>query len=63
MENGDYGSADYIFDDKVIMDYCTEFYNCAESKSGETDVNLITSDTPKDPKTNCKEFFQNNYKE
>ena len=62
----DYASDNYTFDDEIIMDYCTEFYNCITYKPGvdvTDETQKITSGTPEDIKTNCKEFFQINYRE
>ena len=66
MEMGDYGSENYVFDEEVIFNYCTEFYNCVVKKDGWENVDTsdtITSGTPEDIKTNCKEFFLSNYRE
>ncbi|MBQ5945080.1 hypothetical protein IJL65_01420 [bacterium] len=48
------------------MNYCTEFYNCITYKPGvdtTDETQKITSGTPENIKTNCKEFFQTNYRE
>lgn len=66
MEIGDSSSKNYTFDDEEILKYCTEFYNCITYKSAwesEASTKVITSGTPEDIKTNCKEFFQTNYRE
>ena len=66
MEMGDFGSNNYTFNEDEIMKYCTEFYNCVSYKPGwdaVDDTQKITSGTPEDIKTNCKEFFQTNYRE
>ena len=66
MEMWDYASKNYIFDEEIIMNYCTEFYNCISYKPGWNafDENKrITSGTPEDVITNCKEFFQTYYRE
>lgn len=66
MEWSDYGVKNYTFDEDVALNYCTEFYNCITHKSGgewQADTKIITSGTPEDIKTNCKEFFQTNYRE
>ena len=64
MEMGDYASKNYVFEEEEIFNYCMEFYNCLNSKSGWDDGNnkMITSGTPEEIKTNCKEFFQSNYR-
>ena len=65
IEMGDYEDKNYTFDEEIIMDYCTEFYNCITHKVewnvGGSD--RITAWTPENIKTNCKEFFQTNYRE
>ena len=66
MEMWDYGSKNYTFDEDIIMNYCREFYNCVTYQPGWdafTEWQRITSGTPEDVKTNCKEFFQTNYRE
>ena len=64
IDYGDYDSKNYVFDEDVILDYCTEFYNCVTNTSVWTEwKKVITSGTPEDIKTNCKEFFQVNYRE
>jgi hypothetical protein len=32
IEMGDYENKNYTFDEEIIMDYCTEFYNCTTRK-------------------------------
>jgi hypothetical protein len=34
MEMGDYGSDNYVFDEEIILNYCTEFYKCVKNKAG-----------------------------
>lgn len=66
MEMGDYGSDNYVFDEEIILNYCTEFYKCVKNKAGWENTNttdMITSGTPENIMTNCKEFFLSNYKE
>ena len=65
MEVGDYASRNYVFDAEVILNYCTEFYNCITngSKWEWGDTKIITSGTPENIETNCKEFFVKNYRE
>ena len=66
MEWSDFDSKIYSFDDGIILDYCTEFYNCITNKSTVEDASeskVITSRTPENIRTYCKEFFQTNYRE
>ncbi len=65
IEMGDYENKNYTFDEEIIMDYCTEFYNCTTRKLewGAGNSDRITAWTPENIKTNCKEFFQTNYRE
>ena len=72
---GDYDSQKYVFDKDKIMDYCREYFLCDRSEwntsrtvDGEgvvigKDLKWISSATPRDIETNCKEFFQRNYEE
>ena len=62
----DFDSKIYSFDNEVILDYCTEFYNCITYKpivEWSSESEAITSGTPENIRTNCKEFFQTNYRE
>ncbi|MBO7505158.1 hypothetical protein J6T66_03290 [bacterium] len=64
--NNDPDSNNYVFDDSIILGYCTEFYNCIISESDLENSEAggtITSSTPEEIKTNCKEFFQAYYRE
>ena len=64
--NNDPDSKNYVFDDNIILEYCTEFYNCIINESDLEDSETggtITSGTPEEIKTNCKEFFQAHYGE
>ncbi len=66
IDGSDYASNNYTFDEEIIMNYCTEFYNCITYKPGvdtTDETQKITSGTPENVKTNCKEFFQTNYRE
>ena len=65
IDHGDYDSKNYVFNEDVLLDYCTEFYNCVNNKPDWWNEwnKVITSGTPEHIKTNCKEFFQVNYRE
>jgi hypothetical protein len=47
--------------DKVIS-YCYEYYSCITGVKTTSELLKISHDTPSDIETNCKEFFQENYK-
>jgi len=65
----DYNSRNYTFDEKEVLKYCNEYFNCSKSKwmtiseilDNASNFKPVTSDTAADVKTNCKEFFQANY--
>lgn len=60
---GDYASKNFTFDRNKIIKYCDEYYSCNEYDEKETgDNGTIRKDTPQNVLTNCKEFFEENYK-
>lgn len=60
-KNSDWDDIKLQFDRETIERYCSEYYACnAVKKDLKFD---ITSNTPKDVMTNCKEFFLTNYEE
>jgi len=63
MESWDYDSEKYVFEEETIMDYCNEYFKCAEAWQRDASDNKINSDTDENVKTNCKEFFQRSYRE
>ena len=53
-----------MFDEDVILEYCAEYFDCAEMNEQTQDsARKISSSTSEDLKTNCQEFFQLNYRE
>lgn len=69
QEQWDYDSKKYQLDKEKLMKYCEEYYEC-ENFDWYSVWNLkdhgleriITAATSADVETNCKEFFQENYK-
>lgn len=52
QEIGDYDSKKYILDNDTIQKYCKNYFICTKWSPA----------SPADVQTNCKEFFQQNYK-
>jgi hypothetical protein len=53
-----------VFDEDVILDYCAEYFDCAEmNKQSEDSAGRISSSASENLKTNCQEFFQLSYRE
>ena len=63
MDNMNFDSRKYVFNEEVILKYCKEYFSCEMEWSEELAHNEITADTSEDIMTNCQEFFQNNYRE
>lgn len=61
-----YSNDQYIIDEEELMKYCKEYYNSCGNSGWEWEVGedeKMTSSTPADIKTNCKEFFEESYRE
>ena len=75
MNMWDYDSKKYLFSEDTILKYCREYFICEKSQwywARETfkeeaingnDLRWISASTPEDIKTNCKQFFEQNYRE
>lgn len=62
----DYDNKKYIVDEDTVMNYCSEYYACENFNwysFWQNDYKRISASSPEDLKTNCQEFFQQNYME
>lgn len=59
----DTSSKKYMVSKNTIYDYCREYYYCVGNWSTQTFKEKITSYSPADILSNCKEFFISNYKQ
>ena len=62
----DYDNRKYIIDENTVIDYCSEYYACENFNwynFWQNDYKRISASSPEDLKTNCQEFFQQNYME
>ena len=66
MELWDYSRIKYEVDKNTVYDYCAEYYKCMNPLSDEPltkeDLKTISARTNRDVESNCKEFFQENYR-
>ena len=73
---GDFSSRKYVLDENVLLRYCREYFACVELqwysvwdiytnmiKGKDKELRPISTGRPEDLKTNCQEFFQENYRE
>ena len=64
MKIWNYDNSKYVLDDDTITKYCEKYFSCIQASQSNSNPNeWITARTSSDIKTNCKEFFQANYKE
>lgn len=61
-ELGSTSSQQFIMDHDKVISYCYEYYSCITWVKTTSELLKISHDTPSDIETNCKEFFQENYK-
>jgi len=62
IELGEYNSSKLVFDEDKIYKYCREYYYCEKNINGWDNLHEITSSTPANIFSNCKQFFTDNYK-
>ena len=61
LELGDTDEQNFEISENEVMQYCTDYYQSCVWNDGNS-TKKTTASMPKDVKTNCKEFFVNNYK-